>query len=337
MLHNPFASSDTWVPETQETEGNPSLKNWDPRIGLAFDPFSDHKTSIRAGFGVFHNVMYTSDLNSWFQGPLVFAAQTAAQGLLYPVPFSNIPPASDPNAVIIPTNGTLSIQGNGQYWGIHATAYQMQWNLSIQREIVADTVATISYIGTHYVHGVGQTDINSPLPCVQSASQMPANQPFLLQSATGCFYNGAPTYSNAAGVPNVRRDPLYNSRLIGDTLSDAHYEGLQGSLNRRFSHGLQAQVSYTYSKSIDNASGAFGPNGGGAASQTFNVAADRGLSNYDRRHNFRVSGVYQLPYKGHGITGAFLGGWQITGIFTYLSGFPSSPASSANRVFSGTG
>ena len=84
MLLNPFAANQPWVPEGQETEKNPSLKNWDPRVGLAFDPFADHKTSIRAGFGFFHNVMYTSDLNSWFQPPLLFAQQTIAQGLQYP-------------------------------------------------------------------------------------------------------------------------------------------------------------------------------------------------------------------------------------------------------------
>ena len=107
----------------------------------------------------------------------------------------------------------------------------------------------------------------------------------MLQSATGCFYNGAPTYSNAAGVANQRIDPLYGFLLFGNNLSDAHYEALQPSLNRRFARAFQAQVSYTLSKSIDNASGAFGPNGGGPASQAFNVSADRGLSNFDRRNN----------------------------------------------------
>ena len=335
MLPNPFLADQQWVPEWQETERNPSLKNWDPRIGLAFDPFSDHKTSIRAGFGIFHNVMYTSDLNSWFQGPLLFAQQTIQQGLLYPTPFSNIPPAASPNQVVIPTNGTLSINGNGQYWGIHSTAYQMQWNLSIQREILADTVVSAAYVGSHYVHGVGQTDMNSPIPCVRSASEMPRNQPFMLQSTTGCFYNGAPTYSDATGAANPRIDPQYGFLLFGNNLSDAHYHALQASLNRRYSHGLQSQVSYTFSKSIDNASGAFGPNGGGPASQAFNVAADRGLSNFDRRNNFRASAVYSLPYHGKGVAGAILGGWELTGIFTYLSGYPSDPGSAASRVYTG--
>jgi len=91
----------------------------------------------------------------------------------------------------------------------------------------------------------------------------------------------------------------------------------------------------TYSKSIDNASGAFGPNGGGPASQAFDVAADRGLSNFDRRHNLRISAIYDIPYRGTGVAGAILRGWELTGIFTYLSGYPSDPGSAASRVYSG--
>ncbi len=211
----------------------------------------------------------------------------------------------------------------------------MQWNLSIEREIAADTVASVAYIGNHYLHGIGQTDANSPIPCVQSASQMPANQPYMLQSATGCFYNGAPTYSDASGNANPRIDPLYGFLLFGNNLSDAHYEGLQASLNRRFSHGFQTQASYTFSKSIDNASGAFGPDGGGPATESFDVAADRGLSSFDRRHNFRLSAIYSIPFHGKGAAGAILSGWQVTGLFTFLSGFPADVGSAADQAFNG--
>jgi hypothetical protein len=132
-------------------------------------------------------------------------------------------------------------------------------------------------------------------------------------------------------------NPLYNSLPMGDNTADAVYHGLQSSLNRRFSQGAQAQLSYTFSKAIDNASGSFGPNGGGPTMEAFNIKRDRGLANYDRRHNIRISGVYQLPYQGRGVLGAILGNWEITGIFQYLSGFPSSPASASNRVFLGSG
>src|SRR5215471_9173447 len=136
-LLNPFVPGGKFVPVSTESASNPSLRNFDPRIGLAFDPSSDHKTSIRASFGMFHNVLFSRDLNYWLQPPFLTATQTSAQGLLYPNLFSNLGPGS--NVVNVPTNGTLSIT-NGDYFGVHSTPYQMQWNFNIQRELMPNTV-----------------------------------------------------------------------------------------------------------------------------------------------------------------------------------------------------
>jgi hypothetical protein len=122
-----------------------------------------------------------------------------------------------------------------------------------------------------------------------------------------------------------------------DALADAHYHGLQTSLNHRFSSGWQAQVSYTFSKSIDNASGAYGLDGGGATYNPTDARADRGLSNFSRKHNFRVSGIYDLPLQGSGLVGQLLGGWQLAGAYTYLSGAPFSVGTIANRVHNSLG
>jgi hypothetical protein len=295
-LINPTVPGGEFVPVKTSTATNPSLRNWDPRIGLAWDPFADHKTSVRASFGMFHNVVYSRDLNYWLQPPFLTATQTSAQGLLYPNLFSNLGPGA--NVVNVPTGGTLSIT-NGDYYGVHSTPYQMQWNFNIDREIVTNTVFTIGYIGTHNLHMFIPRDFNYPVPCLAPNS--------------GCFYNGAPTYSSAAGVPNPRLDPQYNSLQLADNLAASHYEALQTSVDHRFSHGWQMQVSYTYSKSIDNGSGTYGLDGGGISSQPLNAAVDRGLSNFNRTNNFRVSGVYNLPYHGHGFTGEVLGGWERLG------------------------
>jgi hypothetical protein len=319
-LIDPTTPGGKWVPVTTSTASNPSLRNFDPRIGVAWDPFADHKTSVRASFGMFHNVLFSRDLNYWLQPPFLTATQTSAQGLLYPNLFSNLGPGA--NVVNVPTNGTLSVT-NGDYYGVHSTPYQMQWNFNIQREVMANTVATIGYIGTHNLHMFVQRDFNFPVPCLAANS--------------GCFYNGRPTYSNATGAPNPRLDPQYNSLQLADNLADSHYHALQTSLDHRFSRGWQMQVSYTFSKSIDNGSGTYGLDGGGISSQPLNIAADRGLSNFSRTHNFRVSGVYDLPYRGSGFAGAVLGGWQLTGVFAYLSGAPFNPTSAPNRVFTGTG
>src|SRR5579875_99452 len=319
-LIDPYVPGGAFVPVKTSTASNPSLANWDPRMGLAWDPFADHKTSIRASFGMFHNVLLSRDLNYWLQPPFLTATQTSAQGLLYPFLFSNLGPGS--NVVNVPVNGTLSIT-NGDYYGVHATPYQMQWNFNIQRELFPNSVFSVGYIGSHNLHMFIQRDFNSPSPC--------------LSATAGCFYNGAPTYSGPTGVANPRLDPQYNSLQLADNLADAHFEALETSFDHRFSSGWQAQVSYTFSKSIDNGSGTYGLDGGGISSQPFNVAVDRGLSNFNHAHNFRVSGLYNLPFHAGGLLGGAVNGWQVVGVVTYLSGAPFNATSAPNRVFTGTG
>ena len=270
---------------------------------------------------MFHNVLYSRDTNHWLQPPFLTATQTASQGLQYLgtcsagcTPFTNVPIGS--GAVSIPTNGSLSIS-NGDYYGVGATPYQMQWNFNIQREVIANTVATIGYVGSHNLHMFAQKDFNYPVPVIGPT--------------------GVPTFASQTGVANARLNPFYSSLQLADNLADSHYNALQTSLNRRFSAGWQAQVSYTWAKSIDNSSGTYGLDGGGAVSNPTSIAYDRGLSNFSRKHNFRVSGIYNIPVKVKGFASFLVNDWQLTGVFTYLSGSPANITSAANRVFSGTG
>jgi len=324
LLNAPYG---TWTLEPDSSQTNPSLRNWDPRIGLAYDPFNDHKTAIRASFGIFHNVIYSRDLNMWLQPPFITATQTSAQNLQYLgtcagscTPFT-VP--ITPGA--IPTNGSLSLT-NSNYWYVTNTPYQEQWNFNIQRELFPNTTLTAGYVGSHNVHMFSQLDFNFPSPCPSATS--------------GCFFNGSPTFASATGVPNPRLNPQFNSLILANTIASSHYNALQTSLNRRFSRGWQAQVSYTWSKSIDNSSGTYGLDGGGLANSgtnPTNLNADTGLSNFSRKNNFRLSGIYTVPFKAQGVTGELINGWQITGIYTFLSGAPFSALSAANRVFAGTG
>jgi hypothetical protein len=188
----------------------------------------------------------------------------------------------------------------------------MQWNFNIQRELMPSTVLTVGYVGSHNIHMFIQHDFNYPRPFIGADG----NQVFA-------------TFTNNAIVPNPRLNPAYATLQLANTQAASSYNALQTSVNRRFSKSWQMQASYTFSKSIDDGSGTYGLDGGGVFLNPTNLSADRGLSNFNRTHNFRLSGVYALPFKGNQL----FRGWQLTGVYTYLSGAPFTPLGAPNRAF----
>jgi hypothetical protein len=273
LVNPPYGN---WVLADTVTGANPSLRNWDPRIGIAWDPFSDHKTTFRAGMGIFHSVIFARETVNWFQPPFIAVSQTAAQGLVYPIPFSNYPVGT---GLVIPQDGSLSVNVGTSYT-VHQTPYQEQWNFNIQREVTSSSVLSVGYIGSHSVHLFIQSDANSPVPFIG-----PSERP------TFGVLNAAKT----AVIANPRLNPAYSSLNFINNAADAHYDALQTSFTHRFSKGVQSQMSYTYSKSIDNGSGSFGLDGGQNVGNPFALGNERGLSNFNRTHNFRLSGLYLLP------------------------------------------
>jgi hypothetical protein len=111
--------------------------------------------------------------------------------------------------------------------------------------------------------------------------------------------------------------PIFTSIFAEDTVAHSNYNSLQALFEKRFSHGLQFQASYTYSKSLDNASSFE------EILNPINFNATYGPSLYDSRHRFVFNYVWDLPVpKMQGFAGKVLNGWQVSGIYTYQSGFP---------------
>jgi len=120
--------------------------------------------------------------------------------------------------------------------------------------------------------------------------------------------------------------PVFSSIFAEDTIANSNYNSLQASLEKRFSHGLQAQVAYTFSKSFDQASSFEGE------LNPLDPHASYSLSQFDARHRFVLSYVWQLPIpKYSGFAGAALSGWDVSGIYTYQTGFPIRITSSADN------
>jgi len=264
---------------------NPSLKNFDPRIGIAYDPFKDHKTSIRAGFGIFYDPIHARSYASgyYFNPPYALAFVPLPQ---FPNPFPGTLP---PPAQLV-----------GVDYNTTKTPHQIQWNFNIQRQLMDATTLTVAYVGSRGVDLYAARDINPVLP-----------------NAAGLF--GVPRGGGTTGiVGNPRLNPAGAALSSEAPVGDSSYESLQVGLNRRFSHGLQYQVSYTWSKCLDNASGTYGLEGGIPWSDPLNGSYDRGRCLFDRPQVFRPGGVYALPFKQNRL----VSGWQTSGGLVVQSGSP---------------
>jgi hypothetical protein len=202
-------------------------------------------------------------------------------------------------------------------------ATTQQWNFTIQRELGKDWFLEVGYVGTK------GTRLRSTFDPDQATLATPQNPVTItgagcanLQAAgQSCTIVDSTAENSAARAPFLGIAPPNFESFAPN--SDSHYHSLQASLAHHFSKGLYFQGGYTYSKSIDDVS---------TASVAFdtrfndqnNARNSRGLSDFDRRHRFVTSWVYQLPFFAHtsGLTKGALGGWEASGVLTLQSGTP---------------
>ena len=284
LINPPFGSFQK-VPNVFAS--NPSVRNFDPRIGIAYDPFSDHKTAIRAGFGIFYNPIRARSYASgyYFNPPYALAFVPNPQ---FPNPF---PGALPPPAQLV-----------GVDYNTDVTPKMYQWNFNIQRQLLDSTTLTVGYVGSRGLHLYGARDINPVLPTLVNGVQV----------------FGVPRGATPGFISNPRLNPAGAALNSEAPVADSSYHSLQVGLNRRFAHGLQSQLSYTWSKCMDNASGTYGLEGGIPWSNPLNGSFDRGRCLFDRPHVFRLSGVYAFPFNKN----IFVKGWQMSGGLGVQSGSP---------------
>ncbi len=301
-LSNPF--------QVEPTVGNPyfpnpSLKNFSPRLGFAWDPTGSGTTSIRGGFGLFFD-----QILPWvYTGTVGRMKPFAIRAVIEPpepIPF--------PNAVGDLTADSLAVQRPGVFIVTDpGQPYIMQWNLNLQQEIFPGTAVTATYSGSRGVHLSRTGDVNSPLGTV-----LPDGRRF--------FDPNTPEGTQ-------RHNPGYAD--IGTRLWDANswYNGLKLGLRKRFSSGFQYQVSYHLQKFMDEGSNMSGSRGDFGTSNYETLdwqdhTLDRGLSAYHTTHSFSSNWTLELPFGpgrryGAGLSGVaarLVEGWQINGIVQLASG-----------------
>jgi Carboxypeptidase regulatory-like domain/TonB dependent receptor len=298
----PFGDSFVQVPHAYAT--NPSNHNFDPRIGLAWDIFGDHKTSLRAGFGIFHDPYTTYEFSSAYVSNPPYDTEiqifTGADPN-WPTPFVG---------AAIPS---LS-QTTGTYYGTNTTPYSLEYTLSIQRQLPGNNLLTVGYQGTRGVHLLAFHDFNSPIPTVINGVDYLATD------------NGAPCPLGASSfvcTQNPRPSPALGSQDMTDTTSYSSYNALQIGLTHRASSNLIYQLSYTWSHCIDSAYsyGGLGFNNvTSAITNPYDWNADKGPCSFDLRQNISANAVYLFPFKGNRLKE----GWQLSGITAWHTGVPFS-------------
>jgi hypothetical protein len=322
------------------------LFNPAPRLGFSWDPRGDGKMAVRGGYGIFFEHTNGAEGNAEnLEGtPPIVETPTqydvtgynnvGGQGLLFPLSTTSIPDRA--------------------VW-----PYVQQWHVDIQRDLIHNTVATLAYVGAKGTHLTLQHELNQlhPTPASQNPYQVgqpitgfdcswgPGSaQPSVIVDNYGVPTNamtsfGAPVPyipSSTGGLPSgpavnlavaCGNDPdLYRTNFPGlssiqrvEPEANSNYNALQFSL-RKTSGALTLDVAYTYSHSLDDSSDNVDSN----FVNSYDVHQNYASSNYDQRHILTVAWTYDLPFRGKGLSHAFLGGWQWAGIMTAQTGTPFS-------------
>jgi hypothetical protein len=297
--------------------------NFAPRLGFAYSPLDSGRLVFRGGYGIFYSRTSFQYITLNVIAPPTYVFGVAGVPPIANPFFAAPPPSAFPTLVPgVALSGTLFDRNI-------RTPYLQQYNFNTQFEIFKDLLLEVGYVGTQGSNlfrqvGINQAKLVTPTTPITNAvtgqvitTNTPANAalraPFQGVSINGFFQN--------------------------QSTADSRYDSLQASLSRRFSNGLQFLASYTLAKSQDNASGqGGGPGAGGvlnpgAVGETSPILgnqldsnANRGRSDFDRKHRFVFSALYDLPTpkfaKESEAGKLLLGNWQLASIATSMSGLP---------------
>ena len=284
--------------------------NVGPRIGIVFSPLESGRLVVRSGYGMYHSWLSTFHLSTSIQNPPN-----------YVVGERQSPPLTNPYFVAPPESGfpTLvpGVDLTNQVFGRDLRSpYVHQYNASLQYALKSDVLLEIAYVGTRGLNIWRNVAINqAPL----ASEQNPIYNEVTDKVITTNTNDNARLRAPFQGV-------LINGFGQRQTTAQSSYNSLQASLTKQLSRGLQFLASYTYARSIDNASNAAGGDGVFILGNQHDNRANRGVSDSDRTHRLVFSYLWDLPNPGFTQGSRFarsvFADWQVAGIIVAMSGLP---------------
>jgi hypothetical protein len=289
-----FVGGDPGVPEA----GMGSFYHiFDPRIGLAYDPFGDGKTSIRAGFGIYHDEPTAVGLNNMADQPPF----NQAASIPFPASFSDpylgkVNPFPSPSPP--PPSSTYATP-------FFVTAFDpamtypviQQWNLTVERQLASNILVRAAYEGMESYHLPGGIEANPAI-----------------------YIPGQSTFQNVQARRPLGAD--FTNVVFITSGGTTSFNGLTLTVEKRLSHGVSLIGGYRWAKVLDQISQT--DTSHADYTNPYDLGFDRALADYDVRHELTASFVWQMPgYQSLGpILHHVLGNWSLNGILTLRSGFP---------------
>ncbi|HYP28071.1 MAG TPA: carboxypeptidase-like regulatory domain-containing protein [Blastocatellia bacterium] len=321
--------------------------NFAPHVAFAWDPFGEGRTSIRGGYGIYYDQILGAVISqSRNVFPSFLTVNTAGLGTrggpsegqtrlqsINPAEFAapgtlntyNRALFGDP-AIFLTALALNNNLASGPGFVLPAsnleTPYAQHWSLTFEQELARDFLFSVGYVGTKGVHllRLGTPNLGpNAIPVVTNILAVPESSLPNFPSFPGFFGTVVPPALGATGT-SARPFPLLGAVTTIESDANSNYHGLQVQVNKRLAHGVQFTTAYTWSHAIDEVSDLFDLEGAPALPQNpFNLRAERASANFDVRHRFAYSLIWDLPFWKQN---DFLGGWQIASIGQFQTGQP---------------
>jgi hypothetical protein len=294
---------------------NPTLRNFEPRIGFAWDPFRNGKMAVRGGAGLFdvlplpyHYILLETQAIPFFQyTTLVVGDPTLAVPLKFPL--------VDPLDITGNKSRTTFIDSRQK------RNYVAQWNLNVQYQLTPNLAAMVAYVGSRGVHQPFRVDeADLIIPTKTSAGYL-----WPQVDVNGNIITGP-----NAGLPPKTINPAFGTIRGMFYQGQSYFNALELQLAKRMSHGFQVQGTYTWSKSIDTSSATLAGDAFGNSISSlnyFDTKLTRGLSDFNVGRTLVVNGTWDVPTAKSfsGPARWITDGWELGLILTVSDGVPFTP------------